>query len=243
MAANADGGSSFPSIIYEDADVLVINKPSGLLTQPTGEARQVAKTVLDYFPSCRLVHRLDRETSGVLILAKSEAAHEFLKAQFQARTLVKNYRAIVYGNLPEKSGTVDWPIGRHPKHTFLRLAALPTDLARGKGPKPPLREASTKYEVLESFKNHDYLSLWPKTGRTHQLRVHLKALGHPIVCDHLYAPGREGLPPLGRLALHAASLEISLPAGRGGEPTGGRNKFEAELPPDFQAMLDYLRAL
>ncbi len=224
-----------PKIIYEDADVVVINKPSGLLTQPTGEARQVAKTVLDYFTGCRLVHRLDRETSGVLVLAKSEAAHDFMKQQFQARTLAKNYRAIVYGNLKDKTGEINLPIGRHPKRTFLRLA--------DEKAKPPLREASTSYEVLETFtrrgvgqEDYDYLDLWPKTGRTHQLRVHLKALGHPIICDHLYAPKRECLPSMGRLALHAASLEISL-------PSGGRNKFEAELPPDFQATLDYLRAL
>ena len=231
-----------PQIIYEDDEVLVINKPAGLLVQPTGEARQTAKTLLDLFPQCRLVHRLDRETSGVLILAKSEAAHEFLKQQFQARTLSKNYLAIVYGNLKEKKSQINLPIGRHPKHTFLRLADIKA--------KPPLREASTSYEVKETFTRlgvgqagYDYLSLWPKTGRTHQLRVHLKAIGHPIICDHLYAPNRECLATMGRLALHAASLEISLPARHSGGPNGGRNKFEAELPPDFQTTLDYLRAL
>ena len=217
-----------PQIIYEDDEVVVINKPAGLLVQPTGEVRQTATTLLDLFPQCRLVHRLDRETSGVLVLAKSEAAHEFLKQQFQARSLSKNYLAIVYGNLKEKNSQINLPIGRHPKHTFLRLADIKA--------KPPLREASTSYEVKETFKDYDYLSLWPKTGRTHQLRVHLKAIGHPIICDHLYAPNRECLATMGRLALHAASLEISL-------PNGGRNKFEAELPPDFQVTLDYLRGL
>ena len=234
-----------PKIIFADDDVLVVDKPAGLLVHsasadPTGtlvewfltkvpEARSVGEPQLNQageaLERSGVVHRLDIETSGVLIMAKTQAAFAFLKDQFLERTVKKEYRAIVYGHCQESWGTIDRPIGRSATNWRRRSAE--------RGAKGQLREAKTDWELIGQgeYQNNRfaYLKLLPHTGRTHQLRVHLKAIGHPIVSDELYA-GKKLLEHnrlgLGRLALHAYRLELQL-------PSGSRQQFQADLPPDL----------
>ncbi len=230
-----------PEIIYEDGDMLVINKPSGMMVHNDG--RSTEKTVVDWFlsrePQAKgvgegafaqdgtllersgVVHRLDRDTSGVLVLAKTQDAFAHLKAQFHDHRIQKEYRTFVYGTMKEKWGTIDRPIGRSTKDFRLRSAQ--------RGARGALREAMTDWELLSQSDTHAYLKITPKTGRTHQIRVHMKAVGRPLVHDDLYAPKDllEGN-NLGfdRLALHAYSLKIRLPQGE-------EKVFVAELTPDF----------
>lgn len=230
------------SVLYEDDDVLVINKPSGLLVHNDGRSNE--ETVVDWFlsraPEARgvgeegfaqngtllersgVVHRLDKDTSGVLILAKNQNVFVHLKEQFHDRHTKKEYRAFVYGTMKEKWGTIDRPIGRSSKDFRLRSAQ--------RGAKGTLRDAVTDWELVGQNDVYAYLKLFPKTGRTHQIRVHLKAINRPVVCDELYAP--ESLRQsdnLGftRLALHAHKITITLPSGE--EAT-----FIAPQPEDFE---------
>ena len=169
-----------------------------------------------------VVHRLDRDTSGLLVLAKTQEAFEHLKHQFHEHLIKKEYRAFVYGTMKERWGTVDRPIGRSTKDFRLRSAQ--------RGARGTLREAITDWELIGQTKTHAYLKVTPKTGRTHQIRVHLKAIGRPIVCDDLYASDEAlGGQNLGftRLALHAYALTIVL---RSGE----ERHFLAPLPLDFE---------
>jgi 23S rRNA pseudouridine1911/1915/1917 synthase len=174
-----------------------------------------------------IIHRLDRDTSGVLIIAKDQNTHAFLKRQFQEREIKKTYKAIVYDAMKEKRGVIDEPIGRVGPGSQMRTSFKP----RG-----TVREAVTEYEVNEIFKGFSYLNVSPKTGRTHQIRVHLKHIGHPVLCDPIYAKRRECMPEMGRLALHASSIELKLSSGE-------NVKFEAELPEDFKRTLAKLRSL
>jgi len=239
--------SMTPTILFENNDVIVINKSVGLLVhedEETTAAETVAGWAVSYFPAIAgvgepghsphgkllersgVVHRLDRDTSGVLVLAKHQSAYEWLKQQFHDRLVKKEYRAFVYGRVHDRWGTIDRPIGRSAKDFRLRSAQ--------KGAKGLLRSAVTDYERIgvgeygeESF---SYLKLIPKTGRTHQLRVHLKAIDRPIVGDVLYAPTfTERSNNLGfeRLALHAHVLELSLPGGE-------EERFVAPVPQQFE---------
>jgi 23S rRNA pseudouridine1911/1915/1917 synthase len=236
-----------PPILFEDNDVIVINKPAGLLVHDDDDtmgSETVAGWAVSYYPALSgvgepghspkgkllersgVVHRLDRDTSGVLILAKHQGAYEWLKQQFHDRLVKKEYRAFVYGRVHDRWGTIDRPIGRSAKDFRLRSAQ--------KGAKGLLRPAVTDYERIgvgeyegESF---SYLKLIPKTGRTHQLRVHLKAIDRPIVGDTLYAPtfvGRSTNLGLDRLALHAHVLELALPQGE-------VERFVAPVPQLFE---------
>ncbi|HYC83446.1 MAG TPA: RluA family pseudouridine synthase [Candidatus Paceibacterota bacterium] len=234
-------------IIYEDADVLVVNKPAGLTVHADGFSGEptLVDWLLDNRPEIKgigeamtlpsgqiidrpgIVHRLDRDTSGCMIVAKTQEAFVSLKEQFQGRQVQKSYRALVYGDIKTDKGIIDFPIGRSRKDPRMRSAH--------KGASGKLREALTHYKVLERFDGYSYLEAFPKTGRTHQIRVHLKAIHHPIVCDALYAPGRSCLPGMDRQALHAFRLEAVLPSGR-------REAFEAPLPDDFQTALDHLKS-
>ncbi len=231
------------TVLYEDADMLVINKPVGYLVHADG--RTDAPTVVEWFlartPSVLgvgepglsqdgtplersgVVHRLDRDTSGVLILAKRQAAFIHLKAQFHDRLVRKEYRAVVHGTMKEEWGTITRPIGRSTKDFRLRSAE--------KGARGVLRDAATEWKLLSQSEKHAYLALFPKTGRTHQLRVHLKSISRPIVGDVLYTtPQLRGADTLGfsRLALHAHRITVALPSGK-------TQTFEAPLPPDFEA--------
>lgn len=222
---------SEPTIIYEADHLLAINKPAGMEVLEVGEwARAI-------YPEARLAHRLDRDTTGVLLIAKDEVAYESLKNLFQTRAIQKKYLALVYGQPKNDEGVIDWPIGRSRRDPRRRLA-LPVERHQAKGVGNKWREALTEYRVLEKFPSYSLLEASPHTGRTHQIRVHLKALGYPIVADRLYAPasllvGSAAL-PIERQALHATSLEFILPDGQ-------LLKLTAELPPDFAATLAALR--
>ena len=219
-----------PTVLYESDDVLVIDKPVGLLVHADGKTE--ATTVVDWFlarcPDAQgvgeqandqagneldrsgIVHRLDRETSGVMILAKNQKAYEHLKYQFHERLVLKEYRALVYGRINDRWGTINRPIGRSVKDHRRRSAE--------RGAKGVLREAITEFERIGMGEFNDepfsYVKLFPKTGRTHQLRAHLRAIDRPIVGDSLYAAHlreRSNHLDLDRLALHAHILEIMLP--------------------------------
>lgn len=230
------------TVLYEDGAVMVLNKPSGILVHNDGHS--IEPTVVDWFlkrvPEARgvgeggfaqdgtllersgVVHRLDRETSGLLILAKTLDAFFHLKHQFHEHLIKKEYRAVVYGTMKERWGTVDRPIGRSTKDFRLRSAQ--------RGARGTLRAAVTDWELIGQTTTHAYLKVTPKTGRTHQIRVHLKAIGRPIVHDTLYAsPESLQGENLGftRLALHAYSLKIMLPRGE-------EKNFLAPLPLDFE---------
>ena len=231
------------SIIFEDDNIVAINKPAGVMTHPDGHTTD--ETVSDWFgtrypasiavgETQRLpdgseiarpgvVHRLDRDTSGVLILVKTPEAHAFFKAAFQERLTKKTYLAVVYGLMKEEKGTIEFSIGRSRKDFRLRSAQ---PKARG-----TLREAITHYEVLDEIGTHSLLKVTPETGRTHQIRVHLKALHHPVVCDPLYAPGKPCDLGTSRLALHAASLDLPL-------MDGTSLHISAPVPSDLQKAMN-----
>ena len=199
-----------PEIVYEDENVLVVNKPSGLLSEAKGEYCP-EKTLADYG---LIAHRLDRDTSGVMILAKSPEVQSFLKKQFQDRKVHKTYYAVISGRPKLDEARIDLPMIRDLKRpTTFRVDA------NGK-------EAETFYKVLLSDGVHSLVELRPTSGRTHQLRVHMKYLGHPIVGDVVY-DGEAAE----RLMLHAGSLEITLPG-------GVRKTFIVERPREFDMMMD-----
>lgn len=207
-------------ILYEDDQLVAVNKPAGIMTHADGRSNE--DTVADWFtkryPNSAMVgdvqklqdgseimrpgivHRLDRETSGVLVLAKTPKAHVLLKEAFQNREAKKTYLAFVYGVPKERKGTIDFAIGRSRKDFRLRSAQ-----PKAKG---NLREAITKYEVLDDIGTHALVAAYPLTGRTHQIRVHLKAIHHPVVCDALYAPNHTCDLGFDRLGLHAYRLSL-----------------------------------
>lgn len=236
-----------PIVIYEDNEVLVVNKPYGMLVHEDWQKSE-APTLVEWFlarvPEAQgvgettatpdgkplersgVVHRLDRETSGVIIMAKTPEAHAHLKAQFHDRLANKEYRAFVYGRMHERWGSIDRPIGRSNKDFRLRSAQ--------RGAKGTLRQALTEWERIATGEYEgqvfSYLKLIPKTGRTHQLRVHLKANDRPIVQDVLYSGKlRHQSNNLGldRLALHAHILELVL-------PNGQLERFIAPVPHEFE---------
>ena len=212
-------------ILFEDKNILAIDKPINVLVHPDEHSR--AKTVLDFlkvkYPKVELVHRLDRETSGVLLVAKNKKTHEFLKQQFQDRTIKKIYNTIVNGWVKNDHDIIRKPIGRSPKDFRRRLA--------GRGARGELKEAITEYIVLKRFldgKNKfSYLEVRPKTGRTHQIRVHMKFINHPVVGDTLYNPEGAQLKNFKRLALHARSIEFK-------DLKGKTLKIESTLPAQFK---------
>lgn len=165
-----------------------------------------------------IVHRLDGDTSGVLVIAKTEDAFVHLKSVFQEREAEKIYRAFVYGIVKKDHDVINREIGK--SRTDPRLWSAQ------RGARGVMRDAITEYNVLARGKEHSYLELRPKTGRTHQIRVHLKAINHPVVCDGLYAPKQHPALGLSRLALHACSLTLMLPSGE-------MKTVEAPLPEDF----------
>ena len=198
-----------PDVIYEDDDVIVMNKPAGLLSEPRGQYCP-EKTLADFG---YIAHRLDRDTSGVVILAKTEEIQHFLKKQFQDRTVHKTYVAVVCGRPKLDEARIDLPLIRDLKRpTTFRVDA------NGK-------EAETFYKVLKTNDVYSMVELKPTTGRTHQLRVHMKYLGHPILGDPVY-----GNEKADRLYLHARELEITLPSGE-------RKTFKAKVPKEFSNVL------
>lgn len=227
-----------PTILYEDADIVAIAKPAGMMTHP--DTVTLTGTVSDWFAARYpdaihvgepqtlvngrelvrpgIVHRLDRDTSGVLLLAKTPEAHATLKTAFQERTIHKTYIAIVYGTLKEPKGYIDMPIGRSRKDFRLRSAQ--------RGAKGQMRDAITRYEVIDDISTHSLLRVMPETGRTHQIRVHLKAIHHPIVSDPLYAPNQPKDLGMKRVALHARAINFPL-------MNGDMHTAIAPIPPDL----------
>jgi RluA family pseudouridine synthase len=215
-----------PTVLYEDDSVIVVDKPTGMIVHPDGKHDYPALTDwLEKRGEYHLVHRIDRETSGVLIVAKTAQAHALLKEQFQERDVRKVYRAFVYGVIKDERGVIDKPIGSARGGKGPRSA---------KQPHGTVRDALTTYKVLERGSEATYVEVRPKTGRTHQIRVHFAAIQRPILCDPLYAPGRPVLLGFERLALHALSLTLTL-------PDGEERTFSAPLPADFVAAEGKLR--
>jgi 23S rRNA pseudouridine1911/1915/1917 synthase len=225
------------SIVFEDDHVIVIDKPAGLVVHPgAGHPRgTLAAAVLAHAPeiasvgSARrpgIVHRLDKGTSGLLVLAKTQRAYDSLTAQLAARTVTRRYVAVVHGRLAAAEGVVDAPIGRDP-HDRVRMAIRP----RGGG-----KRAVTRYRELERFSQHTYIEAVLETGRTHQIRVHLASIGHPVVDDAVYGHRRDAsAASLEGVALHAAALAFLHPV------TQKRVEFRASLPPRIERLLAQLR--
>jgi 23S rRNA pseudouridine1911/1915/1917 synthase len=215
-------------VVHEDEDVLVLNKPAGLVVHPgSGNwAGTMLNALLHHVPNqdqlarAGIVHRLDKDTSGLLVVAKHEPAQLSLVRQLQAHTVKRTYLALARG-VVAAGGSIDAPIGRHPKHRT-RMAVV----ASGK-------PAVTHYRVRKRFAAHTLLECDLETGRTHQIRVHLASIGHPIEGDPVYAGRGERLLP--RQALHAWKLEFVHPR------SGKSMRFEAPLPDDFRALLESLR--
>src|SRR3989339_224079 len=224
-------------IVYEDESVIVINKPAGMVVHPAaGNYSGTLVNALLYH--CRdlsgiggvlrpgIVHRLDKDTSGVIIAAKSDEAHKALSRQFKNRTIKKIYLALVKGIVKEDSGVIDVPIGRHPVNRKKMDVASPQKKQR-------FRKAITHYKVIKKFKDVTLLEIEPKTGRTHQIRVHLASIGHPVVGDVLYGGSKykaQSTEKSGQL-LHAKSIRFMHPT------TGKYVEFEADVPEDMKSYL------
>ena len=230
------------AIIEETANWIALNKPAGLLSIPDRKGKDISlKSILqEKYGEIFTVHRLDKETSGVILFAKTADAHRFFSQQFEERTVGKIYVGLVNGIPSEKEGTIDSPIGDHPTKKGLMTVI--------KNGKPSI----TDYLVKEEFGKYSFLEFTIHTGRTHQIRVHMQSLGHPIVCDELYGDGRpvfisslkknfklskseeEERPILSRVGLHAWRLIFTDEDGKEYSP-------EAEMPKDMRALLQQLR--
>jgi 23S rRNA pseudouridine1911/1915/1917 synthase len=258
------------TILYEDKNIMVIDKPAGVSVHPdakTTKEKTVADFVIEHDKSIAkvgepmeveyegkkvkilrpgIVHRLDKETSGVLIIAKNQKSFDSLKEQFKSHKIKKVYRAFVYGYVPDpkaslatgKKGVINVPIGRSPRDIRMWTA--------GRGARPPLRDATTEYVVLGRFTDNQkkknevehqfsYVEAYPKTGRTHQIRVHMRYINHPVVSDPIYSGAKEKALGMKRLALHALSITF--------RTLGGKEQtVEAPLPADLKkAVKNYLK--
>lgn len=240
------------NILYEDKDLLAVNKPSGLVIHPDGRTKEDSLTgwIKEKYPTSEnvgeplkigtgesikrwgIIHRIDRDTSGVVLIAKNQKTYDFLKKQFLNREIEKAYHAVVYGNVRYDEGIINLPIGRN-KSDFRKRAT-------GKAVRGEAREAVTHYTTLARKEGISLIQANPRTGRTHQLRVHFADLGHSIVGDKLYGVSRKLPVDIGRLALHAYSLEFTLPA-CADRPDGQWLKIVAPYPADFQKMVDFFK--
>jgi 23S rRNA pseudouridine1911/1915/1917 synthase len=231
-----------PEILLDTKDLVLVNKPAHLLSIPDriGKDPSLKLWLQEKYGSIFTVHRLDRETSGLILFAKNEEAHKFLSAAFEERTVEKIYTGIVSGILTEKKGTIAVGLMEHP----VKKGTMVTN-KKGKA-------SLTDYEVLEEFGMFSLVQFRIHTGRTHQIRVHMQYIGHPILCDELYGSGKpiylsslkkgfrlskfeeEEKPLLSRLALHASRLAFTA-------PTGEKYAFDAPMPKDMRALLSQIR--
>jgi len=206
-------------IIYEDKDIVVFDKPAGITTED----------LLNKYPELKKVHRLDRETSGVLLTAKNDKARDFLQKQFKERKTEKKYIALVVGNPKNKTGVIETLIGRNPKNRKKQKVFLPGEpKSEGK------RNAITKYKVLKNFQKYSLIEVSPITGRKHQIRCHFSYLGHPIVGDKVYGFKNQPCPEgLNRHFLHAIYLKIQL-------PNAEIKELKSKLPENLRKILNNL---
>ena len=229
-------------IIFENNDFIAINKPSGLLSIPDREGKEISlkKILQEKYESIFTVHRLDRDTSGLIVFTKNESTHKLLSKQFEQRQTEKIYAGLVLGSPANKKGSVDGPIAEHSVKRGMMIIHQ-----RGK-------EAQTDYEVIEGFGIYSWMQFQIHTGRTHQIRLHMKDIGHPVVCDELYGDGKplllstikskfklsrnelEERPIMNRLALHAFRLQFQ-------DANGNLINLEAPLPKDMMATIQQLR--
>jgi 23S rRNA pseudouridine1911/1915/1917 synthase len=254
-------------ILFEDKNVLVIDKPAGIMVHSDGKSKEktIADWILSNYPSIKnvgepfvvereggekekilrpgIVHRLDKETSGALLIAKNQKTFEVLKKQFQNHKVKKVYRAFVYGSVSDpkaslltgKRGVINVPIGRSQRDISTYTA--------GRGAREPVRDAVTEYIILNKFTDTDdeikkkevshqytYVEAYPKTGRTHQIRVHMRYINHPIVSDPLYRGEKDLALGMKRLALHSYSITFYLPGGE-------LKTVESPLPADFKKVI------
>jgi 23S rRNA pseudouridine1911/1915/1917 synthase len=233
------------NIIYEDAALIVVNKPAGLVVHPaagihSGTLANALAYHFDHLPTKGgrirpgIVHRIDKDTSGLLVVAKTEIAHEKLADQFRERTVLKSYLALVHGVVERDKGRIDQPLARDPRNRT-RMA-----IVRGG------RSALTLYRIQRRYDRFTLLGVEIKTGRTHQIRVHLASLKHPVVGDEVYGGGRDNtvrdpklrveIRKLGRHFLHAAELGFKHPI------SGEELRFQAPLAPELQHLLDFLES-
>lgn len=224
-------------IVYEDSSLLVVNKPKGMVVHPAaGNPDGTLVNALLYHCAGRLsgingevrpgiVHRIDKDTSGLLIVAKNDFSHTRLAEQIQAHTFTREYSAVVYGSFKEDSGTVDQPLGRHPTDRK-KIAVLPNS--------PSARRAVTHFWVVKRFQGFTQLRLRLETGRTHQIRVHMAYLGHPVAGDPVYGP-KKSITSLEGQCLHAGKIGFVHPR------TGKYLEFEAPLPAYFTGFLQKLK--
>ena len=222
------------TIVYEDDDLLVVDKPKGMVVHPA-PGNPDGTLVNALLAHCGgslsgingvmrpgIVHRIDKDTSGLLIVAKNDHAHRFLARQIEAHSFTREYEAVVYGNLKEDEGTVDAPIGRHPvKRKQMTIGGVAA------------RPAVTRWRVLGRYEGFTHVALRLETGRTHQIRVHMASLGHPVAGDPVYGP-RKVITALQGQCLHARRIGFVHPDGR-------TLAFESELPPYFTHFLETLR--
>ena len=224
-------------VLYEDSDVIVVDKPAGMVVHAGAghNTGTLVNALMHHFTSLSsvngelrpgIVHRLDRETSGVLVVARTDEAHQSLARQFHDREVEKVYLALAHGRMEQVTGRITAPITRDP----IRRTRMTTKLGRG-------RTALTEYRVLEQFELFSYVEVKIGTGRTHQIRVHLASVKHPVFGDRLYgAPAMiPGIPTLDRFFLHAHRLQFRSPS------TGEPIRIESPLPPDLSELLDTLR--
>ncbi len=231
-----------PEIIFENEHFVAINKPSGLLSIPDREGKEISLKIIlkDKYGDIFTVHRLDKDTSGIMVFAKNEQTHKYLSGLFEDRETEKFYTGLVYGIPSQESGSIDAPIMEHP----VKKGVMVTN-KKGK-------TALTDYDVIETFGNYSLMQFRIHTGRTHQIRVHMKHIGHPIVCDAVYGTAdpvllssikkkfnlskyeEEERPLFNRLALHAEKLAFT-------DEQNIKHILEAPLPRDMKALLQQLR--
>lgn len=230
-------------ILYEDSDYVVVDKPSGLVVHSDGKTEEptLVDWILNHYPGLSgvgeplklsdgtmidrpgIVHRLDRETSGVIVIAKDQNSFLHFKERLKNRETSKIYNAFVYGKLKHHIGVMDRKIGKSRKDFRMWSAQ--------RGARGTMRDAITEYNVLKERDEASFLEVRPITGRTHQIRVHMKAIHHPVVCDKLYAPNNECILGFERLALHASSIAFLMPDEKW-------LKISSSLPPDFKRALE-----
>ena len=226
-------------IVYEDSDVILVNKPKGMVVHPA-PGHYTGTLVNGLMEHCTdlsgingslrpgIVHRIDMDTTGILIACKNDRAHNCIALQLKEHSITREYRALVYGNIKEDSGTVDKPIGRNPSDRK-KMAIVPDG-----------RHAVTHYRVLERFGDCTWIACRLETGRTHQIRVHMTSIGHPLVGDQVYGPASGKLAGIGVAGLQGQCLHAGI-LGFVHPSTGAYMEFEAPLPAYLENMLEKLR--